>query len=154
MSCREVYDILGLLLQSQNSNVRLLEFLTRDVSNSDVDNAPAEFDDDISEILTEPAKRTVNSQPSRGDKGNGSPLSLLSAPGTCTASPAIEPPFQSSQPLSKSVIKAAIENVAESGFLTITSDATAIDAPNQVLQHFETPQQDGKEKTGDSNSTK
>jgi hypothetical protein len=64
----------------------------------------------------------------------------------------IEPP--SSPPLSKSVIKVAIKNVAEAGFLNITYDATTIDVPNQILQHLETSQQGGKAKTSNSNSIK
>jgi len=179
MSCHEVYDILGLLLQGQGSGVRLFEFSTRDtgIPDSDMDaspeiselpqppgthreppatlprdvgtgNAAAESDNGISEISDSPgpAKRTANSQPSPRDEGNNSPLSLSSASG-------IEPPSQS-PPLSKSVIKAAIENIAEAGFLNITSDATAINVPNQILQHFETPQQGGKAKTSNPNSLK
>lgn len=179
MSCHEVYNILRLLLQGQDSGVRLFEFST----NSDVDaspeiselpqspgthreplastsprgvgtgNAAAELDSDISEILDSPgpAKRTANSQPSPRDEGNNSPLTLLSASGT---GPVIEPPSQSSPPLSKSMIKVAIENVAEAGFLNITYDATAIDVPNQILQHLETSQQGGKAKTSNPNSIK
>jgi hypothetical protein len=178
MSCHEVYNILGLLLQGQGSGVRLFEFLTRNIPNSDVDagpeiselpqspethrephttsprdvgtgNASAELDNDISDSPG-PAKRTANSQTSPRDEGSNSPFTLLSAPGT----PAIEPPSQSSPPLSKSAIKVAIENVAEAGFLSITSDATTVEVPNQVLQHFETSQQGGKAKTGNSNSIK
>jgi len=178
MSCHEVYDILGLLLQGQDSGVRLFEFSTRDIPSSDVDaspeiselpqspgthreppatsprdvgtgNAAAELDSDISEILDSPgpAKRTANSQPSPGDEGNNSPLTLLLAS-------VIEPPSQSSPPLSKSVIKVAIKNVAEAGFLNITDDATAIDVPNQILQHLERSQQGGKAKTRNPNSIK
>ena len=173
MSCHEVYNILGLLLQGQVSGVQLFEFSTRDIPNPEVNaspeiselpqspgthreppprdvgtgNAAAELD--ISEILDSPgpAKRTANSQPSPGDEGNNSPLTLLSAS-------VIEPPSQSSPPLSKSVIKVAIKNVAEAGFLNITYDATAIGVPNQILQHLETSQQGGKAKTSNPNSIK
>lgn len=174
MSCHEVYNILGLLLQGQGSGVRLFEFLTRDIPKSDVDagpeiselpqppttslrdvgtgNASAELDNDISEISGSPgpAKRTANSQPSPRDEDGNSPFTLLSVPGT----PVIEPPSRSSPPLSKSTIKVAIENVAEAGFLSIPSDATTVEVPNQVLQHFETSQQGGKAKTSNSNSIK
>jgi hypothetical protein len=178
MSHLEVYNILGLLLQGQNSGVRLLEF-SNTIPNSDVEAGPeiselpqppitdrepptsprdvgtgsaAEFDNDISEISGSPgpARRTANSQPSPRDEDNNSSPSLLSASGACSASPVIEPPSQSSPPLSKSVTKVTIENVAEAGFLNIISDATAVDVPNQVLQHFETSQQGGNANTSNS----
>ena len=172
MSCHEIYNILGLLLQGQVSGVRLFEFLTRDIPMSDVDgpeiselpqppttsprdvgtgNASAELDNDISEISGSPGpvKRTANSRPSPRDEDSNSPLTLLSVPGT----PVIRPPSRS-PPLSKSTIKVAIENVAEAGFLSITSDATTVEVPNQVRQHFETSQQGGKVKTSNSNSIK
>jgi hypothetical protein len=66
----------------------------------------------------------------------------------------INPPSQSSPSLSESTIKVAIENIAEASYLTIISEATAIDDPSQVLQHFETSQQGGKPKTSNSNSKK
>ena len=119
MSHHEVYDILGLLLQGQDSGVQLLEFSTREIHNSDVDaiselpqspgthreppttssrdvgtgNAAAELENEISEISDSPRlpESMVSSQPCDADKGNYSPLSLLSS-GTCTASPVIEPP--------------------------------------------------------------
>ena len=183
MSHLEVYNILGLLLQGQNSGVRLLEFSNRAIPNADVEAGPkiselpqspvidrepptsprdvgtgnaAELDNDISEISDSPgpAKRTTNSRPSPRDEDNNSPPNLLSASGACSASPVIEPPSQSSPPLSKSVTKVTIENVAEAGFLSIVSDATAIDVPNQVLQHFETSQQGENANTSNSNSIK
>ena len=49
MSRVEVYDILALLLQGQDSGVRLMEFSTREIPNSDVDDGP-----EISELPQSP----------------------------------------------------------------------------------------------------
>jgi len=139
-----------------------------------ISSATAELANDISELsdlpiqlLPSPAIRTADSKTcaaSTRDKSVYSdgmglqlldpPLPLLSAPVSRVASPVIDPPTHPSPPLSKSTIKAAIENVAKAGYLSI-SDTSAIDSPNQAHQPLKTAsQQSGKAKTSSSNSKK
>ena len=123
-----------------------------------IGSATAELDNDISELSDLPiqllpslAIRTADSNScaaSTRDKsvhGDGIgpqllDLPLLSAPASRVASPVIDPP----------TIKAAIENVAKAGYLSI-SDTRAIDSPNQTHQPLKTAsQQSGKAKTSSS----
>jgi hypothetical protein len=167
MSPHEIYSVLALLLQAQNSGFQLLEFSIGDIFNSgkdveqgvneptdsprdvSIDNATTELNID-SPIQTRrlPAKRMADSEICTASARDNSMYN------DATTAPLVIDQPQLTPPLSKSMIKAAIENVAKAGYLSI-SDATGIDSPNQVLQHLKTAsQQRGEAKTSDSNSRK
>ena len=173
MSPRDVYSVLGLLLKGQESGVRLLKFSIGDtdteeeVNEQEIDelldpDRPTALRSDAginaAELDREPVSKAICKPASRGDnlKGDyidgiglrlpGPSLPLLPAP--VTPAPVIGPV---SQPPSESMIKAAIENVAKAGYLSI-SGATATRSPNQALRPAS--QQSGKAKTGSSSSKK
>ena len=161
MSPHDVYSLLALLSKSQGSGVRLLKFSIGDFFDSHaaepptgptgdegIDNATAEISE-LSDSTIQPpsrAKRTADTEPC-----TASPPPLLSVPDTRTVSPVIDRPSPSNPPLSESMIKVAVENVAKPGYLNIP-DASAVDLLHQALQPA--PQQDGKAKTSNSNKRK
>jgi len=57
MSSHDVYNVLGLLLQGQDSGVQLLEFSIRDIPNSDVNAEP-----EISELPRSPMSHPMLNQ--------------------------------------------------------------------------------------------
>jgi hypothetical protein len=125
MSPHDLYDVLALLQKGQDSGVRLLEFSIGDNFNS---NSDAE----LPEPPASPRDVNIDDMTAEAD-GNTSAISYLpiQPPSQATVSPAspmIDPP-QSTPTISDSMIKSAIENVAEAGYLNI-SDVT-IDAASQ-----------------------
>jgi hypothetical protein len=113
---------------------------------ADILNFDADPELEINELLDPPAQ-SPELPASLGDAGTNNAITRLDndAP----------PPPQSEPPLSQSMIKVAIENVAEAGYFRIISDRTTVDAPNQVLNDSKTAsQQGGKGKTSTSNSKK
>jgi len=179
MSPRDIYAVLELLLKGQESGVHLLKFSIEDtdteeeVNEQEIDELldpdqptalrrdaginAAELDrDPLSPWICKPdAVTCADSRRDKGDYIDGiglqlpDPSLLLSVP--ATPAPVIGPASHSSPPPSESTIKAAIENIAKAGYLSI-SDATAIPSPNQAL--LPASQQSGKVKTGRSNSQK
>jgi len=133
MSPHDVYSVLALLLQGQDSGVQLLEFSIEDILNSDTDSPVAELE--MLDLQIDLSRTPAES------------LSLPSVPATSTV---IDPLPQSCPPLSESIIRIVIENVAEAGVLSIpdtTGQATSIKAANQQAS-----QQSGTVDT--SNTTK
>ena len=122
----------------------------------DKDNATAEITElsDLTIQPPSPARCTVDSEHTASPRnsaidGIGPPSldslpPLLLAPATSVVSPIIDRPSPSTPPLSESMIKVAIENVAKAGYLNIP-EASTVDPLHQVLKTA--PQQDGKAKT-------
>ena len=138
MSPHDVYNVLALLLQGQNSGVQLLKF-SIEASDADSDAEQEILDPQItgSELsdpfIQPPAIRTAESLP----------LPSVPAPNTV-----IDPLPQSSLPCSESIIQIAIENVAEAGYL----GRTGMDTSNQHLK--KASQRSGTADTSNSNSKK
>jgi hypothetical protein len=153
MPLQDVYTVLVLLSKSQDSGVRLLEFSTEDLFNSDDMDSEQEInelpDPDPPIASSSPRGVIIDSTTSELDNGisklsdSDSPIQVSLNPAKCTAS----------QPLSESMTKAAIKKVAEAGYLNIL-DVPAIHSPNQALQRLTAASQQGGEKTSNSASTK
>jgi hypothetical protein len=121
-------------------------------------NATAEVDD-----VGEPSRSDSPPSPEKctADSERSTPFSLASLnediynDGILLGSPlSVIGPTQSTPPLSESMIKVAIENVAEAGYLSI-SDETATRTPNQGLHNLKTVSQEAdKGKASNSNSKK
>ena len=171
MSHHDLYGVLALLLQAQGSGVQLLEFSMAGFFHSDADveqgvNTPGpptaspraadttqsrsstvDLDNDTSESDSPTTPPRDNST---YDDGIGlqlleSPRPILSALATPASSVIDKPP--SFPPLSESIIKAAIENVAGAGYLSI-------DVPNPLPQSETVSQQSDVVKINNSNSKK
>ena len=166
MSPHDVYNVLELLSQGQNSGVQVLEFSIGGDFNYDaelendtasprdvgVDNANGDLDTGINELLDvsiqSPSERSPGSELRDASPRN---VGIDSTTTELNELPVIDPSSKSLSPLSESTIKLAIKNVAQAGHLTINSEAVAINVVEAVQ---DLSKLGGKAKIGTSKSKK
>lgn len=150
MPLQDVYAVLELLSKGQESGLRPLEFSNEDLFNPDDQDTEQEINkllDPDPSIASPRGESPIGSATVELDN-DLSKLSHSDSPFQVSLSPAKS---TASQPLFKSLMKVAIENVAEAGYLNISD----IDSPKQALpKHLRATSQQSGEKTSSSRSKK
>ena len=152
MPLQDVYAVLELLSKGQESGLRPLEFSNQDLFNSNGQDTEQEINKLLGPEppIASPRGESIGSATAELDNDlrelsdSDSPFQVSLSLAKSTVS----------QPLSMSLVKVAVDKVAEASYLNI-SDVPAIDSPKQALpMHLRTTSQQSREKNSGLRSKK